>query len=505
MAVPTTPRGRARRATPLIGISLLAAGALSVQANGSVAPLAYFAVGPSVYAAPLDGASAAERITTISGSLGVRGLVLDPANGRMFTTRASNPAIEATSLTPGSAPSALPMVAPGLQNPSGITIDPSTGQLIWATEGSGGGDGNLVRAPFSGGGTTIATPSIVNRRPWGVAFSTATNTIYWTEYQGAPNGTIRWTRLDGSAGGTVATTGATVNAPAAVALSRTRQRLYWSNTFGISSAATGGGAGADIAVATFPRGIAVDDLNAHLYWAEYGPGTTTAIKRSDLDGQNITDVTPSGFTQDAPWGLSLLFPPASTATPTLAGAATVGQSLTCTAGAWAADAPESFAFRAPTTVSVQWVRDDQTITGATDATYRVTEAGRYACRAIAANAAGTTIATGDAITVPVPAIPPADPAVAVGRLTARWTLRGRAVTTTFRVPTGANRATITATRTGARKAIRGRCRLIGTTRARSATCTLGLSPGRWTATVTASRGNIPVSRATRAITVRTAR
>ena len=209
--------------------------------------------------------------------------------------------------------------------------------------------------------------------------------------------------------------------------------------------------------------------------------------------------------------LALLWAPVQATAPAVTGTATVGDTLTCSAATWVGDAPESFAFRAPATTTVQWARDGLSIPGATDGTYRVSEAGRYTCLTIATNAAGSTTATSDGIAVAAPT--PATPGTpsgsgdtAVGRLSARWTLRGRTVTTTFRVPAGANRFAISATRRGSRGApAKGRCRLGGTARARAVTCSLRLANGSWTATVTASRGSTPVSRTSRTITVRTLR
>lgn len=284
---------------------------------------------------------------------------------------------------------------------------------------------------------------------------------------------------------------------------------YWTNgcyagasDAGVVRAALDGSGGSRILARDTPRGIALDIPAGRVYWTEDRVSSTLLLS-ARLDGGDVQEIALGGVAGTGADGLALLLPPAPSAAPTLSGAATIGEMLTCGGASWAADSPEAFAFRAPATSTVQWARDGQPIAGAADATYRVTEAGRYACLTVGTNAAGATTATSDGITVPAAVPTPSTPTV--GRLSARWTLRGRSVTTTFRVPAGANRFTITATKRGVRKATRGRCRLTGTTRARSATCTLGLSPGRWTATVTASRGATPVSRTTRAITVRASR
>lgn len=508
MPFPRTPRGRARRATPLIAAGALALVTATVSAADAAAPLAYFSVGPDVYRAVLDGTSPPELVTGTTGSLAINGIALDPARGRFFTSRALNPAIEVASLTPGGSLGIVGVGFPALANPGGISIDPGAGRIYWGTEGAPGNTGNLLSADTTGANTTvIGTPGTGDKRVLGLAVDPSTRTIWWAQY--TPSPAINWTRTDGSARGTLDTTGASVNAPRAIAVSHRSGRAYWANYLNIGSASLSGGAGSDITSAAGSTGVAVDDSAGHLYWVEgVGYPVVVGIRRAGLDGQGPVSVTPPGLPTGFVNAMALLWAPVQ-ATPTvIAGAALVGESLTCNAATWAADAPESFAFRAPATTKVQWARDGQSIAGATDATYRVTEAGRYTCLTIATNAAGATIAASDDITAIVaaaPTTPSTDGQAVVGRLSARWTLRGRAITTTFRVPTGADRVAFTATKRGLRTATRGRCRLTGTTRARSATCTLRLAPGRWTATVTAARGTTPVSRATRTITVRASR
>lgn len=506
MALPRIPRGRALGSAPLIAGGALALVALTAPAANAAAPMAYFSIGPDVYRAVLDGSSPAEHVTGTTDSLFFRGIALDPARGRFFTSRASNPGIEVAPLAPGGSLAAVAVGSPGLNNPGGISIDPGAGKIYWGTEG-GGTNGNLLEATMTGAGTSvIGTPNTNDKRVLGITVDPSTHTVWWAQY--TPSPAINWTRTDGSARGTLDTTGASLNAPKAIAISHRSERVYWANFFNIGSASLSGGGGTDFPTAMGPGGVAVDDAAGHLYWMETANITQdVAIKRTGLDGQGTVSVTPPGLPAGGTDGLALLWAPVEATATTLTGTAALGDTLACSAATWAGDAPESFAFRAPATTTVQWARDGQSIAGATGATYRVTEAGRYTCLTIATNAAGATTATSDGITIAAPT--PATPGTpsgsgdaAVGRLSARWTMRGRAVTTTFRVPTGANRFAITATRRGSRGApAKGRCRLGGTARARAVTCSLRLAKGSWTATVTASRGSTPVSRTSRTITV----
>lgn len=91
--------------------------------------------------------------------------------------------------------------------------------------------------------------------------------------------------------------------------------------------------------------------------------------------------------------------PVNTAAPTLTGAATVGQTLTCSEGSWSGS---------PTSLAYSWLRGGVPIAGQTGSTYVVQEADRgqtIACQVTASNTAGATsaISNGLAIAAPLPA------------------------------------------------------------------------------------------------------
>jgi hypothetical protein len=73
--------------------------------------------------------------------------------------------------------------------------------------------------------------------------------------------------------------------------------------------------------------------------------------------------------------------------------------LSCTQGSWAPDLLESFLYRAPHTISYQWLHNGTPITGATTSSYLATEVGTYACRVTAANAAGSTSSESVTVTI----------------------------------------------------------------------------------------------------------
>ena len=196
--------------------------------------------------------------------------------------------------------------------------------------------------------------------------------------------------------------------------------------------------------------------------------------------------------------MSLLLPPVATSVPAISGSASVGQTLSCAAMTVAADSPESFAFRAASTTSLQWLRDGVVIDGATQPDYLAGVPGSYQCRSQAANAAGTTISMSDAVV-----IAPRKKAVErIASLTAQWTVRGPSVSTTFRPPATATRFTITAKKSKARgSSAHGRCRAKGEGRKRSVTCTLRLAKGRWSVTTAALKGKTTMASSTRVVTI----
>ncbi|MBM3665292.1 MAG: hypothetical protein FJW92_05825, partial [Actinobacteria bacterium] len=185
--------------------------------------------------------------------------------------------------------------------------------------------------------TTIGTPGTGDKRVMGLAVAPGTRTVWWAQY--TPGPAINWARTDGSARGTLDTTGATVNAPLAIAISHRSGRAYWSSFWNIGSASLSGGAGFDIATAMRPGGVAIDDSAGHLYRME-APSQLVSIKRTDLDGQGVVSVAPSGLPSGGVTALALLFPPVQASAPAITGTATVGSALTCAGATWAADTPE---------------------------------------------------------------------------------------------------------------------------------------------------------------------
>jgi hypothetical protein len=90
-------------------------------------------------------------------------------------------------------------------------------------------------------------------------------------------------------------------------------------------------------------------------------------------------------------------PPSSTAPPSISGAATVGQTLSCSQGSWSATAPIAFVY--------QWQRDGGPISGATGSSYKIAtaDAGHgLSCKVTATNGAGSASSSSGSVAVTTP-------------------------------------------------------------------------------------------------------
>jgi DNA-binding beta-propeller fold protein YncE len=342
--------------------------------------------------------------------------------------------LSSASLTGGAGVNIAP--APAVpEGPYGSVVDAATGKLYWANY-----DGNTisVSALDGSGAATLNTAGATVQQPAGVAIDPAAGKIYWAN-QGANK--ISWAALDGSGGGDLDTSGAEVNGPDSVAVYPAAGRFYWANyaTNSIGYAnldGSGGGGEVPIPAADLdgPDAVAIDAAANTIYWTNNAGGSIGHASLSGLGAGLVTTaggpaVQPTGVAVDpeagrlyyADEGGSGLYsvPPAGGAVqPLVTGAADVseasypfifkapvragylapgvpslarpGATLTCPAGAWAPDLPESFIFRAPQSFSYVWVHGGVVIAGATGPTLTAATEGSYTCEVIARNGAGTT-------------------------------------------------------------------------------------------------------------------
>ncbi len=120
--------------------------------------------------------------------------------------------------------------------------------------------------------------------------------------------------------------------------------------------------------------------------SDLGPGTHTITASYSGDANYAAS---SGSTS-----VMVVAAPANTTLPTISGTTGVGQTLTCSPGAWS---------YSPTAYGYQWQLDGGDIAGATSATYVVEGADlghTLACRVTATNLAGSVAATSSGVVIP---------------------------------------------------------------------------------------------------------
>jgi DNA-binding beta-propeller fold protein YncE len=379
-----------------------------------------------------------------TGQHEVEGIALDPAAGQVYWgdgQGGGNGRVRVGGID-GAGPATTVQSVPAA-SVGGLAIDPAAGQAYWGSTLIGGG----VR---TGGldGSPAAAPLYPGESASGVAIDPATGRIYWTGFDG-PDGAIRVAPLNGS--GPVSSLLTTDDSPTGVAIDPAGNRVYWAEFFfaqsSIRSAPLDGSGPTTVLydLENSPDGVAIDPAAGKIYWAARGTG---AIRVGNLDGSG-TATTLYGATP-APSYLSLLRAPVGNGVPSISGTGELGQQLSCSNGAWAADLLGAHLYRAPRTFAYQWHRNGADISGATDPTYTPTEPGEYSCRVTATNQAGSASQTSAPRTVstgPPPNQPPEisnfrivpDDFFAIGRqtplkggTTIRFTL-SEAATVRFRV------------------------------------------------------------------------
>lgn len=152
-----------------------------------------------------------------------------------------------------------------------------------------------------------------------------------------------------------------------------------------------------------------------IYWGNGGDNT---IRGAPLAGGGTPDTLyDSGKGVSSPSAVAVLRAPVGTGAPTISWSlilddepfgglqfggshsGPLGQRLSCSQGAWAADLPGSFLYRAPQSVAYQWRLGGNDISGATAADYTPNAPGSYTCQVTATNGAGSAVQTSAAVTV----------------------------------------------------------------------------------------------------------
>jgi hypothetical protein len=167
-------------------------GVATDPASGRIYWSSFF--GDSIRVGDIDGSGSAANLgANYASESGPQGVAIDPAAGKIFW--ASGSSIRVGNLDGSGTPQNL---YTGETNPSGIAIDPATGKIYWTDFGTFGMSNGTIRVGSldgSGAAANLGTNYASEDGPIGIAIDPTSGKIYWAD-QGS--GTIRIGDLDGS-------------------------------------------------------------------------------------------------------------------------------------------------------------------------------------------------------------------------------------------------------------------------------------------------------------------
>lgn len=344
---------------------------------------------------------APEEISGKQEIVGISGVVLDPATGKLYWADTKNGKIQSANLSGEGSP--LTLYHEGTNEPQGLTIDAATGKLYW-TDGK---TGEIRAGSLSGEGAsqTLYTEQ-PTPYPGGLAVVPSTGKLYWTD---TASGKIRVGNVSGEGVPQTLYTEAS-GEPVGIAIDEATSKLYWvDNGPNVTGEVVVGGleGGAKVHAQRLyveesdsdAWGLAIDPQTSKLYWGDLESGLIRVGGfggKEEVEAKTLFKEEPS----DEPSFPALLLAPAAAGAPTISGGGTVGQALACSQGSWAADMPEGVLYQAPQSFAYQWLRGGAPVAGANAASFTPTEGGSYTCQVTASNAAGATTQTSAATTVP---------------------------------------------------------------------------------------------------------
>ena len=339
------------------------------------------------------------------------GLAIDSAAGRVYwiDRDGTEYSIRFANLD-GSGGGILNTTGASVVNPHGLAIYPAAGRIYWANFA----DPFIYFAKLDGsGGGKLDTTGALVEQPVGLTVYPAQNRIYWANFDGGEHD-IDFANLDGSGGGgTLDLSAAThVDMPRSIAIDASTNRVYWANSSSPAITFVNGSEGGSVFTDGLEtdnlQGIAIDPIAQRVFW---GAENDTLGFASITEGGPLGLLDTTGATRDSPAWPVLLYVPRNTAAPTVTAfrspvprilrkpkpgrplvplVASHTATLSCSQGSWAGDLLESFLYRAPQRISLQWLRNERPIPGATTSSLVATEVGDYTCRATASNGAGST-------------------------------------------------------------------------------------------------------------------
>lgn len=351
------------------------------------------ATAPSIGHANLAGGGGGE--VPVPGIPSLFGLGIDPVAGKFYSSGGVIAPLLSANLD-GTGLARLDTTGAPLPDFSWFAIDPAGGRAYVTNDEPASLSFVNLRG---GGGGPLNTAGVTPRDAGPVAVHPAAGKIYW-----ANGNTIAFANLAGGGGGTLdlaIQAGVIVNG---LAIDASAERIFWIevnerdalNPFRLRFASLRGGpiGELDLGESVIPNGLAVDPEGRRVYWADIGG----AIGFFDLFSGGGGQLDTTGTSPVSAATPVLLKVPLALTTPRVTGRPQIGTTLSCES-AWAPDLPESFLYRAPATVAYQWLRNGQSIAGATGTTLTARQAGSYACQSTATNAAGSAMASSSAVAI----------------------------------------------------------------------------------------------------------
>jgi hypothetical protein len=318
-----------------------------------------------------------------------------------------------------------------VSNPDGIAVDPATQIVYWANANGSEAIG-YADANDSGVGGALNVAGASEGHAGRVALDTADGRIYWIG-SGPTGEHISYAALSNAGGGDLPVaeeelpeeySGINVD-PAtgrlyilaegeeevAVGSFESFNFVYWINLSGVG----GGEVDTTNAPLNDAFGLAFDPSLGRFYWANYGsePGEPDfgLATLAPGGGSSITipEAKPEELT-NGPQDPIVLKSPTAVSAPQVTAS---GTALSCSTGAWSQDYVGSNVYGAPQTYGYQWLKDGQSIAGATGTTLNASASGSYTCAVTATNQFGSaaqasagysvTIAPVAAVAKPAPA------------------------------------------------------------------------------------------------------
>ncbi len=349
------------------------------------------------------------------------GLAIDSAAGKIYWVNRDelDYSIRFANLD-GSGGGILNTTGASVSNAHGLAIYPAGGRVYWANFA----DPFIYFANLDGsGGGKLDTTGALVEQPVGLTVYPAQNRIYWANFDGGEHD-IDFANLDGSGGGgTLDLSAAThLDMPRSIAIDASTNRVYWANSSSPAITYVNGGEGGSVFTDGIEtgnlQGIAIDPIAQRVFWG--APENSTLGFASITEGGPLGLLDTTGATRDSPAWPVLLYAPRGTAAPAVTAfrsptprilrkpkpgrplvplVASHTATLSCSQGSWAGDMLESFLYRAPQRISLQWLRNERPIPGATASSLVATEVGDYTCRETASNGAGSTAQTSASVNI----------------------------------------------------------------------------------------------------------